>query len=122
MPLPAPSGSSPSLVVKPNNEAAVERAVRRWAAGIAEHRPEVRRIVWFGSRVHGIPSPGSDVDVCLALVRSDKPLRERASDYLPMQFPVGLDLFPYTLEELARLRSDHPSWHRVLTRGVDLLP
>ncbi len=115
-------GSSASLVVKPNNEAAVEQAVRRWAAGIAERRSEVRRIVWFGSRVSGIPSPGSDVDVCLVLERSEKPFRERAGDYLPLGFPVGLDLFPYTEEELHRLRRDHPTWHRALTGGVDLLP
>ena len=122
MPLPAPNGSSASLVVKSNNEAAVEQAVRRWAAGIAAQRSEVRRIVWFGSRVSGIPSPGSDVDVCLVLARSDKPFRERVADYLPLGFPVGLDLFPYTAEELDRLQRDHPSWHRALTGGVDLLP
>ncbi len=122
MPSPAPNGSAPSLVVKSNNEAAVERAVRRWVAGIAAQRSEVRRIVWFGSRVNGIPSPGSDVDICLVLARSDKPFRERAADFLPLGFPVGLDLFPYTLEELDQLRRDQPSWHRTITAGVDLLP
>ena len=122
MPSPAPNGSSASLVVKSNNEAAVERAVRGWAERIGAQRSEVRRIVWFGSRVNGTPSPGSDVDVCLVLARSDKPFRERAADYLPVGFPVGLDLFPYTAEELERLRRDHPSWHRAVTAGVDLLP
>ena len=122
MPSRAPSGSSPSLAVKSNNQAAVERAVRRWAREIAEQRPEVRRIIWFGSRVNGIPAPGSDVDLCLVLVHSDKRFRERIGDYLPIGFPVGLDLFPYTLAELERLRREHPSWHRVLTSGVDLLP
>ena len=82
----------------------------------------MKRIVWFGSRVTGIPSPGSDVDVCLVLERSDKPFRERAADYLPVGFPVGMDLFPYTAEELDRLQRDHPSWRRALTAGVDLLP
>lgn len=85
-------------------------------------RPEVQRIVWFGSRVNGIPSPGSDVDVCVVLARSDKPFRERAGDYLPLGFPVGLDLFPYTVDELEQLQCDHPSWHRAITAGVDLLP
>lgn len=108
--------------MKSNNEAEVERAVRGWAEGIGARRSEVSRIVWFGSRVNGIPSPGSDVDVCLVLARSAKPFRERAADYLPLGFPVGLDLFPYTVEELERLRRDHPSWHRTITVGVDLLP
>ena len=80
----------------------------------------MRRIVWFGSRVSGMPSPGSDVDVCLVLAHSDKPFRERVGDYLPLGFPVGLDLFPYTLEELDRLRREHPAWHRTLTAGANL--
>ncbi len=122
MPSRAQNDSSASLVVKWNNQAAVERAVRDWAARIGAERSEVRRIVWFGSRVNGIPSPGSDVDVCLVLARSDKPFRERAGDYLPLGFPVGLDLFPYTVEELEQVRHDHPSWHRAITAGVDLLP
>ena len=64
----------------------------------------MQRIVWFGSRVDGIPAPGSAVDVCLAFECSDKPFRERVGDYLPLGFPVGLDLFPYTPAELERLR------------------
>jgi UTP:GlnB (protein PII) uridylyltransferase len=122
MPSLAPNDSSASLVVKSNNEAAVERAIRRWAERIGARRPEVRRIVWFGSRVHGTPAPGSDVDVCLILAQSATPFRERAADYLPLGFPVGLDLFPYTVDELEQLRCDHPSWHRAITAGVDLLP
>ena len=105
-----------------NNEAAVDRAVRRWAKRIAAERSEVRRVVWFGSRVHGIPAPGSDVDVCLVLARSDKPFRERVADYLPLGFPVGLDLFPCTLAELERLRRERPAWRRAITSGLDLLP
>lgn len=118
----APSGSSGSLVVKWNNDAAVEQAVRRWAKRIAAERTEVRRIIWFGSRVTGTPMPGSDVDVCLVLARADKPFRERVVDYLPLGFPVGLDLFPYTLVEFERLRREHPSWHQAVTSGVDLMP
>ena len=89
-----PNGSSASLAVKWNNEAAVERALRVWARRIGDQRPEVRRIIWFGSRVNGIPAPGSDVDLCLVLTHSDKPFRERIGDYLPFGFPVGLDLVP----------------------------
>ena len=122
MPSLAPNDSSASLVVKWNNEAAVERAVRGWAERLGAERSEVRRIVWFGSRVNGIPAPGSDVDVCLVLARSAKPFRDRAADYLPLGFPVGLDLFPYTVKEFEQLRGDHPSWYRAITAGVDLLP
>ncbi len=116
----APSGSSASLVVKSNNRAAVERAVRAWARQISERRPEVRRIIWFGSRVTGTPAPGSDVDVCVVLARADKPFRDRLGDYLPYGFPVGVDLFPYTEAELERLRREQPSWYAAIASGVEI--
>ena len=81
-------------------------------------------MIWFGSRVRGVPAPGSDVDVCLLLDRSDKPFRERIPDYLPfgssVGLPVGVDLHPYTLAEFERLRREHPSWHRAIVSGVDI--
>ena len=117
-----PNDSSTSLAVKWNNRAAVERAVGRWARSVSERRPEVRRIIWFGSRVSGTPAPGSDVDLCILLAGSDKPFRERIGDYLPFGFPVGLDLFPYTLAEFERLRAERPSWYRAIAAGVDLHP
>ena len=120
MPSPVPRGSSASLVVKSNNQRIVEAAVRRWARHVTETRPEVRRIIWFGSRVHGTPTPGSDVDVCVVLSESCRPFRDRIGDYLPFGFPVGLDLFPYTEEEMARLKSEHPSWYEAIRTGIDL--
>lgn len=121
MPSRAPSGSSDSLVVKSNNRAAVERAVRDWARRLRERRPEVRRVIWFGSRVTGTPAPGSDVDICVVLAHADKPFRDRIGDYLPFGFPVGVDLFPYTVAELERLRRERPSWHAAITAGMDIV-
>ena len=80
----------------------------------------MRRIIWFGSRVNGTPTPGSDVDVCVVISGSSRPVRDRIGDYLPFGFPVGVDLFPYTEAELARLEREHPSWHAAITSGVDL--
>ena len=117
----APSGSSDSLVVKSNNRAAVERAVRDWARRLRERRPEVRRIIWFGSRVTGTPAPGSDVDVCVVLAHADKPFRDRIGDYLPYGFPVGVDLFPYTVAEFERLPTERPSWYAAIASGTDVL-
>lgn len=99
----------------------IEDGVRRWARHLAETRPEVRRIIWFGSRVNGIAAPGSDVDVCLVISHSDRRPRDRVGDYLPFGFPVGMDLFPYTVAEFERLQYEHPSWHEAITSGIDLL-
>ena len=121
MPFAVPRRSSPSLVVKSNNQATVEAAVRRWAGHIATQRPEVRRIIWFGSRVNGAPTPSSDVDVCVVISESRRPVRDRIGDYLPFGFPVGIDLFPYTESELERLETEHPSWYAAIASGIDLI-
>ena len=80
----------------------------------------MRRIIWFGSRVNGTPTPSSDVDVCVVLAGSSRPVRDRVGDYLPFGFPVGIDLFPYTEVELERLNSEHPSWCAAIRSGIDL--
>jgi len=105
-----------SVDVKLSRSTAVEAALRRWAAEL-RRRPEVLRVVWFGSRADGVPTPGSDVDVCVVLRSSTKPWRERIPDYLPGAFPVGVDLFPFTEEELARLRHGSPGWYAAIRRG-----
>ena len=80
----------------------------------------MRRIIWFGSRVNGTPAPGSDVDVCVVLSTSSRPVRDRVGDYLPFGFPVGFDLFPYTEAELERLKNERPSWYAAISLGIDL--
>ena len=108
-------------MVKSNNQATVEAAVRGWARYIATQRPEVRRIIWFGSRVNGAPAPSSDVDVCVVISGSRRPVRDRIGDYLPFGFPVGIDLFAYTESELERLETEHPSWYAAIASGIDLI-
>lgn len=110
-----------SVVIKWTDPAEIERAVVALAAELRSRRPEVVRIVWFGSWITGRPSAGSDVDLCLVLSSSDKPRHERLPEYLPSKaFPVGLDLFPVTEAELARLARESPDWHRTLTTGREL--
>lgn len=82
----------------------------------------MRRIIWFGSRVTGTPAPGSDVDVCVVLAHADKPFRDRIGDYLPYGFPVGVDLFPYTVTEFERLPTEQPSWYAAIASGIDVPP
>ena len=65
-------------------------------------------------------SPGSDVDLCIVVDRCAKASRDRASDYLPSKFPVGIDLFVYTEDELERLGKEHPSFARAIEAGVEV--
>lgn len=120
MPSRTPKRSSPSVVIRSADREGVERAVRRHVDRLRAECPQVRRAIWFGSWVTGNPSPGSDVDLCLILSSSDKPRRERVPDYLPVGFPVGMDLHPYTEEEFRRLETDFPGLHAAILSGREM--
>jgi predicted nucleotidyltransferase len=115
-----PRRSSSSVVIKSADRNVIARAVQAYAAQLRKRHPEVERVIWFGSWVSGLPSPGSDVDLCLVLSRADKPLRERVPEYLPVGFPVGIDLFPYTKAEFERLQQQAPSWYREIASGREV--
>lgn len=106
-----------SVVIKSISRPEIVRRVQALADDIRRRQPDVRHIYWFGSWINGQPTPGSDVDLCVVLGRSDKARRERASDLLPLGFPTGIDLVVYTEEEFARLSDERPAWHRCITSG-----
>ena len=109
-----------SVVIKSVDHDQIREAVASFATQIRKQHPEVERVIWFGSWVTGLPSPGSDVDLCLILSSSDKPPRDRISDYLPLGFPVGVDLCVYTLSEFEQLPDRSPGWHQAITSGIDV--
>jgi predicted nucleotidyltransferase len=119
MRLAAPRRFLSSVVVKSADRAAVESAVLRHCEVLRSEHPEIRRIIWFGSWVGGIPTPGSDVDLCIILSESNRSFRDRLPLYLPGAFPVGIDLFPYTEAEFARLAEERPSWYSEIAKGRD---
>jgi predicted nucleotidyltransferase len=75
-----------------------------WAARLLAERPEVDEVVVFGSFAEGRWAPGSDLDVFLLLSRGDGPIRDRVPEYLPGPFPVGVDVFPFTRDEVRERR------------------
>lgn len=72
-----------------------------YAQRLMAAHPEVEEIVVFGSFETGSYAPGSDLDVFIVLSRSGSPVRERVPDLLPGRFPVPVDIFPYTREEMS---------------------
>jgi predicted nucleotidyltransferase len=109
-----------SVVIRSADRERIGRAVAQYVASLRAMHPEIERIIWFGSWVTGRPTPGSDVDLCLILASSDKSLRERVVDFLPVGFPVGIDLFPYTRDEFDRLADHSPGWKRTILTGQDV--
>lgn len=80
---------------------AVARAVRR----LARRRPEIERVLLFGSLARGDAVPGSDADLLLVLDGSDLSFFQRMPRYLPDFCGIGMDVFPYTAAELERMKA-----------------
>ncbi|MBI2912315.1 MAG: nucleotidyltransferase domain-containing protein [Chloroflexi bacterium] len=99
----------------------VRRAAEEFAARLAAERPEVVRVVLFGSVARGDAVPGSDADFLVIISRSDKDFLDRMSDYRPDHFPVGVDVFPYTEHELQQMiREGNFFLRRALREGITL--
>jgi len=109
-----------SVVIKLNNQEQVAQAVSAYVTWLRAEHPEVERVIWFGSRVNGLPTPGSDVDMCIIIKSSNKSRRDRIPDYLPVGFPVGVDLFIYTVAEFTVLKESSPSWYEVIIAGREM--
>ncbi len=92
----------------------------RYAAELRRAHPEVLRVIWFGSWITGTPTPGSDVDLCVVLRSSDRPFRDRIPDFLPASFPVGIDLFPATEEEIEALPERSPGLAAAIALGREV--
>lgn len=60
---------------------------------------------------HHHPAPGRAHGV---------PPRERVVDFLPLIFPVGIDLFVFTPSEFDALRTNHPSMRKAIDSGIEL--
>lgn len=67
------------------------------------NHPEIEQVLLFGSLARGEAVPGSDADLLVILSSSDQPFLERIPRYLPVGLPVGVDVFPYTREEIDRM-------------------
>jgi predicted nucleotidyltransferase len=96
-----------SVVIKSIDAAEVSRAVDAYAARLLAEHAEIEEIVVFGSFATGTYAPGSDVDLLIVLTAASEPVRDRIPSFLPGRFPVGVDIFPYTREELDA-RRDSP--------------
>jgi predicted nucleotidyltransferase len=100
---------------------AVLAATRKAVRALARRRPEVRRVVLFGSMARGEAVPGSDVDLLVVLSESQEKFLDRIPRYKPSGIPIGVDVFPYTEAELKRMVEEgNPFVRHALAEGVIL--
>lgn len=101
-----------------------------WLDGMAA-RPEVRRVIWYGSFVTGTPTPRSDVDLCVVVDHvpvqgeagdADRGRHTRGARYLPAAAtPVPFDVAVLTAREHETLSAWAPAWADAIGRGRVLL-
>lgn len=89
-------------IISLDRRAALE-AVQRACEQLAAERPEIERVILFGSLATGRAGPASDADLLIVLRESDLPFPARIGRYLPEACPIAVDVFPYTREELTGL-------------------
>lgn len=81
----------------------VVEQLKAWAAGDLASRSEVQEVILIGSLARGDWSARSDADVVVVVDRAQDPGPFRGQRYVPsMSMGVGLDIFVYTPDELAR--------------------
>jgi predicted nucleotidyltransferase len=95
-----PRRSLSTVVVKSVDEGAIRRAMDAYAERLLRAHTNIAEVIVFGSFERGTWAPGSDLDVFIVLTEADRPVQERVADLLPGAFPVGLDLFPFTVQEI----------------------
>ncbi|MBI2849953.1 MAG: nucleotidyltransferase domain-containing protein [Chloroflexi bacterium] len=111
--------SSGSVEVFWLDRKATIQAVKRAARRLASARPEIKRIVLFGSLARGDAVPGSDADLLIVLDGSRRRFLDRIPLYYPSGVPIGVDVFAYTEEELARMVEDNnPFIKQALAEGM----
>jgi len=95
--------------------------VRQAVAEMVCRRPEIQRVLLFGSLAVGTPVPGSDADLLIILKHSDLRFPDRIPDYIPWGCSVGVDVFPYTEAELESMLGDGNFFiRRALDKGIEI--
>ena len=116
--------SFPSVKITYFDKQAVWEALRKYLEQVEREYPEVGKVILFGSLARGEGVPGSDIDLLIILRESTStPILERIPKYMPLCFPVGVDVFAYTEQELEEMkRQGNPFVRKVLEEGIEVFP
>ena len=96
----------------------VLRQLRDYAKELKQTSPEVEKVGFFGSYATDTFGPASDVDLLIVLRNSSKRFLDRIPDYLPENLSVSCDVFPYTNEEIEKMKQESTPWIRHVLKEV----
>ncbi len=110
--------SSPFVKVTFADPQKVLGQIRKYVRETVAKRPEVLRVILFGSYSTDRYAPRSDVDLLWVIKDSRKRFLDRIPDYLPDSLPLAMDVFPYTTAELEKMiAANNPLIRRALLYG-----
>jgi predicted nucleotidyltransferase len=111
------SSNSVKVVFADKNK--VIRQVKEYSRKLKRAFPEVEKVGLFGSYATDVFGPASDVDLLIILRASSKRFLDRIPDYIPDNLTVSCDVFPYTSEEIAKMKQDGSLWiSRIFNEAV----
>jgi predicted nucleotidyltransferase len=120
-PLPIRSVSSPSVKVIYLDREEIRKTLKQAVAALAHRRPEIERVLLFGSLATGHAMPGSDADLLMILTHSDLPFHSRIPLYIPEGCRIAVDVLPYTHAEIEKMRTaGNPFLKRALAEGMEI--
>ncbi len=94
------------------------RQLADYTIKVKQSRLEVEKIGLFGSYATDTFGPASDVDLLIILRQSSKRFLDRIPDYLPENLSVSCDVFPYTKEEIEKMKREGTPWIRHILKEV----
>jgi uncharacterized protein len=113
--------SSPSVKIRYLDKDEIWKSLRKSIKELRERYPEIEQVILFGSFARGEAVPGSDLDLLIILRESSLPFLERIGRYLPSKCGIGVEVFPYTKEELKFLVTEGNHFlKRALEEGVEI--
>jgi len=110
------SSSSVKVVFADKNK--ILRQLAGYTVEVKRSRPEVEKVGLFSSYATGTYGPASYVDLLIILRQSSKRFLDRIPDYLSENLSVSCDVFPYTNEEIERMKQEGMPWMRHVLREV----
>ena len=100
------------------------RSLRRAAKRLRRSDPRVQEVLLFGSLVRGDYVPGSDADVLVILEADPRVFMDRIPEFHRWfaDVDIGVEVFPYTCDELEKGRARPGSFiHSVMTGPIEPL-
>lgn len=80
---------------------AILRRLERWARKIGKNE-KVVAVILFGSLARRDYTAASDADILIILRNSSVRFDERIPTFLPSDIGIGVDVFPYTIDEVKK--------------------